>query len=223
MDAIIGFIVSSPEYRAWGWNIETLINVTINLLTMITFFGASKQARHIWKERSASGLSGATFPYFFFYCLAFFVYGAEKGALNMVIGSMVGIAYVPIILGIWRFGDTKEKLVTVISSAVFATMPGIMARLEFPGTKEMFLALLLMGMFLFLLVGFDKLCRAPGIDGFNPAFSWAFLAAGVFWIPYSYTLGELGLVLFNVGMVVVMIATLVIYYSRKKKMAARAV
>ena len=217
MDIVIGFIVSSPEYLAWGWNIETLVNITINALTVNATIGVSKQAKQVWRERSVIGLSGPTFSYLLFYCLAFMVYGIEKGALNMVIASLIAFAYIPIVLGIWRFGTQREKTSTILWSYVFSTLPFIMMQ----GTtqsKEKFLGLLLVGMLSLLVVAFEKFRRTPGIGNVNPAFSWAFLAAGLFWIPYSLMLGAIGLVLFNAGMAMIMGATLVIYYSRKKKM-----
>lgn len=188
----------------------------INLLTFNTILGASKQAKQIWRERSAAGLSGSVFAYFFFYCLAFIIYGIEKGAINMVVAGSVFLAYIPTLLGMWRFGDSGEKKGLVIFSSVFATMPVVMAVLE-PRSREGFLGVLLVGMFIVLIVGFEKFRRTPGLGNVNPSFSWAFLIAGVFWSWYSYTLGEVGLICFNAGMVLIMSATLVLYYSRKRK------
>lgn len=219
METIVGFIANSPEYQAFGLNVETFINLIINALSINTIVGVSKQGKQIWQEKSAVGLSGSSFSYFMFYCLAFAIYGIEKGALNMVIASLVAFAYAPVVLGVWRFGTTKEKIGVLLSSAIFATFPGIMMQLETLESKGDFVGLLLAGMLGLLVVAFEKFRRTQGIGTVNPAFSWAFLAAGVFWVPYSYKLDATWLILFNAGMAIIMSATLVLYYTRKRKLA----
>ncbi|OGC70437.1 hypothetical protein A3J33_03630 [candidate division WWE3 bacterium RIFCSPLOWO2_02_FULL_53_10] len=215
---VVRFFFASREYRALGFNMETLMNLMINFLTLVATYGVLKQGMRVWEKRSPAGLSGITFSYLFFYCLAFIIYAVEKCAFNMVISSLIAFAYIPMIVGLWRFGDGRERRNIAFSSVIMTAMPVIMAKLHTIDSKEAFLGILLVGMFGVFVVGLEKFRRTPGIGSGDPAFSWAFLITGLFWIPYSYKLDAMELVLFNVGMVTVMGTTLFLYYVRKHKL-----
>lgn len=210
MDTLLQFFVNSPEVR--GWHFATAITVVINILTLNQACATAKQVRRIYTCRSISGVSVVTMSFYCFYFMAFLCYGIAKGALNMVLSGSQFILYVPLLIGMWRFGDEKSRKTMKIGVPLFALIPVIMYMTAW---KETFLLMLFAGILVTIWLMLSELKRAQGVGCFEIKFAMAFLANAIFWFLYGISLHDLPLIIFN-PLAVILLLMIVSLYLKKK-------
>ena len=122
MEWIVQTIVTTPEYRGWGWNVITIsFLATIALTFGLQLPSLINQAMTIWKNRSAKGVEMLTFIAFFTYFTVFVVYAfATHSGAGMVNTSVLLIPQLFILAGIIRFNNLRT--IDVFASAAGAAL-----------------------------------------------------------------------------------------------------
>jgi uncharacterized protein with PQ loop repeat len=212
---IQGFILHSPEVREW--HSGTAIAVMINLLTLYQAIATIGQVRRIFAERSTSGISTGTMIYFAFYFQAFLVYGIEKGALTMVGNALQFLIYIPLIIGLWKYGDKETRGMICWAIPLFALLPIIMVIISW---KEPFFLLLLGGILITQWLMYQELRRADGVGSFEIMFAYAFLANAIFWFLYGLSIADWPLIIFN-PIAAILLIMIILLYTRKERTLRR--
>ena len=210
MNTLLQFFVNSPEVR--GWHFATAITVVINILTLNQACATAGQVRRIYVCRSISGVSVVTMCFYCFYFMAFLSYGIAKGALNMVLSGLQFILYIPLIIGLWKFGDEKSRRTLKVSVPLFALIPVIM---HMTAWKETFLLMLFAGILVTIWLMWRELKMAEGVGCFEVRFAVAFLANAIFWFLYAVTLHDMPLMIFNPLAVILLLMTISLYFRKK--------
>lgn len=191
----------------------TLATIIINALCVNQIIGTWKQSALVWRNRSIEGVSITTMTYYGFYFLAFLFYGIDRGSLNMAIGGFQFLLYVPIILGAWKFGNANDRKLVLVRSLQCALIPIIMIIVPW---KNAYLLLLLFLILWTMVLMYRELRDAHGVGSFEASFAWAFLLAAIFWFAYAIILRDVALMIFNPLAGLILIATLHLYYKKKR-------
>ncbi len=210
MDTLLQFFVNSPEIR--GWHFATAITVIINILTLNQACATTGQVRQIYRCRSISGVSVVTMSFYCFYFMAFLSYGVAKGSLNMVLSGSQFIIYIPLLIGMWKFGDAKCRKTMRIGVPLFALIPVIM---HFTLWKETFLLLLFAVILVTIWLMRTELKKAHGVGCFEIKFAVAFLANAIFWFLYGISLHDMPLMIFNPLAVILLLMIISLYFKKK--------
>lgn len=210
---IQSFILQSPEVREW--HSGTAIAVMINLLTLYQAAATVGQVRRIFRDRSTSGVSTATMVYYAFYFLAFLVYGMHKGALTMVGNALQFLIYIPLSIGLWKYGSEETRGTIRRTIPMFALLPVIMAIIPWKGT---FFLMLLGGILITQWLMYRELRRADGVGSFEIMFAYAFLVNAVFWFLYALRLRDIPLMIFNPIAAILLTMTILLYFKKKRSL-----
>lgn len=210
MDTLLQFFVNSPEVR--GWHFATAITVVINILTLNQACATAGQVRRIYSCHSISGVSVVTMSFYCFYFMAFLCYGIAKGSLNMVLSGSQCILYIPLLLGMWKFGDVKCRKTMKVGLPLFALIPVIMYLTEW---KETFLLMLFGAILVTIWLMHTELKRARGVGCFEIKFAVAFLANAIFWFLYGISLHDMPLMIFNPFAVILLLMIISLYFKKK--------
>lgn len=208
---MLNFILQSPEVR--GWHSGTAIAVMINLLTLYQAAATIGQVRRIFADKSTSGISAGTMAYFAFYFLAFLVYGIHKGALTMVGNALQFLIYIPLLIGLWKYGNKETRRTIRSTIPVFALLPVIMVIIPWKGP---FFLMLLCGILITQWLMHQELRRADGVGSFEIMFAYAFLMNAIFWFLYALSLRDIPLMIFNPIAAILITMTILLYFKKKR-------
>lgn len=211
MESVLNFVMNSAEVR--GWHSGTAISVIINLLTLNQAWATAGQARRIFRTRSGLGVSVITMTFYAFYFPAFMLYGIHKGALNMVLNASQFIIYIPLLFGLWKFGDVHTKRTMRFCVPAFALLPLIMYIVTW---KETFLLILFAGILLTILLMLKELRNIQGTGSFEIKFAIAFLVNALFWFLYGMSLRDIPLLIFN-PLAAILLSMVIVLYMKKRR------
>ena len=150
--------------------------------------------------------------FYCFYFMAFLCYGVAKGALNMVLSGSQFILYIPLLIGLWKFGDAKCRMTMKVGVPLFALIPVIM---YITAWKETFLLMLFAGILVTIWLMLTELKRVVGVGCFEIKFAVAFLANAIFWFMYGVALHDIPLMIFNPLAVVLLVMIMLLYFKKK--------
>ncbi|MDB5259621.1 MAG: hypothetical protein JWO73_829 [Candidatus Taylorbacteria bacterium] len=108
------------ELRSPDWNQATISTVGCIVFILLGGIGQCVQIRKIWKSEDAARVSLlATLAMSFFFS-AYFVRGiVETKVMFLAQGTIRVVLYIPIIIGIFRFGASSRKDWAMIATALF--------------------------------------------------------------------------------------------------------
>lgn len=109
MEWLAQLVLSTPEYRSWGYNLATgSFLLTVALTFGLQLPGLVNQARMIWKNRSAEGVELLTFIAFFTYFAVFCVYAfATRSGAGMVNTWALLVPQIVILAGIVKYSQAR--------------------------------------------------------------------------------------------------------------------
>lgn len=208
---IHAFILNSPEIQ--GWHSSAALTILINLLTCFQACALVTQTCRVYADRSTLGLSVITLVFYGFYFCAFFIYGLDKGSLNIVFSGSQFIVYIPLIIGLWKYGNIDTKRLLRVSVPLCAFIPPIMILTPW---KEAFLSCLFAGIVVSLWLMYRELRNISGVGSVVIGFQFAFLANAIFWFFYGVHLGDMPLMIFNPIFAVLLIMIIMLYFNKKR-------
>ena len=108
------------EIQNFGFNSITITALMTMIFTILQGVGITQQGKKIWQEKSARSLSPELFFLLLFYFLSFFFYGWSKDSLAMCFNSLLGLLYIPIIVGIYKFQTLSliKKIIFFLTSLI---------------------------------------------------------------------------------------------------------
>lgn len=205
---MVEFIRNSVEFREWGINILTLSSIATIILTVFQGYGLMSQNQQIWKMKSAESISELYFSFNLFYFSSFVIYGISQNSLAMIFNGLLGIIYIPIIVGILKFKKIPKN--KKISMALMAIMVPAMAIFE---NKNLFISILLIGILLLLFRQLAEIAILRNRGALSLKFILVFLATTVFWLIYAIMIANLPLAIFNLIAMISFIFLLYFYFK----------
>jgi MtN3 and saliva related transmembrane protein len=210
---------SSIEYQNYiqyhELNIVTATLIIAILATFIQGWGILKQNKKIWKNRSGKALPISFFSFQFFYCLGYLIYGLEIHSVALIISDLVGLLYIPIIIGLIKFkrhenGSFKEE---IILSPVFILIVPCILLVDKTWSLLIILALGVL-VSVKLIRGFIKTGETKNI---SPKYIVSFLISSFIWLWYGYEIDDLGLIISSTASVLAAGLFLLLYLRYKKR------
>lgn len=204
------------EYQNWGWNMATVSFFATVFFTLWQGRSLFQQNSTIHNKRSGEALSVSFFAYSGSYFFSFLVYGLTKDSIAMTFNGLLGIPYIPILMGLYQYKGFTIKDWTVV--LIFPLMIPTVLLLE-ESIRDIFI---LCGLFFILvpLIGQTwGMYKTKSVGAVEPKFLKAFMAAGVFWFAYGLSGGGWIFVVFN-PISFVVLGTALFLYHRYNKIAS---
>ena len=181
------FVVSTQEYRGWGWNAMTVSFVATLFLTI--FFqarGLHDQVRTIWRNRSGDGVDVLTFVVSAAYFAVLIIYGFSIRSVTVLFNGFVLFPlYLPILVGLAKFkGFSALEWAT---TAVFLAV--VMASAVLPWKGLFFLAVSFVVLAALALQPL-AMWRTKNAANVSIRFAIGFLVASSFWIVYGLAIRD---------------------------------
>lgn len=153
--------------------------------------------------------------YYAFYFQAFLIYGIHKDALTMVGNALQFVIYIPLLVGLWKYGDRGVRRTLCFAIPTFALLPIIMFLTPW---KEPFILILLGCILVTQWLVYRELRRVDGVGSFEIRFAYAFLVNAIFWFFYAVSLHDVPLMIFNPIAIVLLSMTILLYAKKKRSL-----
>jgi uncharacterized protein with PQ loop repeat len=163
------------------------------VVAVIQGWGILKQNKKIWINQSGKSLPLTFFAFQFFYCLGYLLYGFRINSGALIISNLVGLLYIPIIIGLIKFkrresGSFKEEL--RLSPIFILTVPLILFI-----NKEWALIAILALAILVISKLIREFMRTKDTQNVSPKFIISFLVSSLIWLGYGYEINDFGLMI----------------------------
>ena len=211
------------EYQDWE-NYHELDIVTGTIIIafvvlLIQGWGIWKQNKKIWANQSGKSLPLTFFAFQFFYFLGYFLYGFRISSGALIVSNLVGLLYIPIIIGLIKFkrrenGSFKEEI--RLSPIFILTVPLILFI-----NKEWALIAILALAFLVMFKLVREFMRTKDTQNVSPKFIVSFLVSSLIWLGYGYGIRDFGLIVSSATTALAAILFLLLYikyrvFNKKK-------
>jgi len=199
------------ECQNWGMNALTVSAIGTVFFTFWQLYAACVQSKKVWSEKSAQSVSLQLFTYNLFYLVTFLIYGAYKNSLAIMINGLLFIAFLPAVIGIWKFKKTKlrEKIIALLYSLIIPAM------IILP-QKDLVVLASLSGIALFLVIQLWDIIREGDFGALSVEFIVIYLATNAFWLAFSITIKNVPMVLFSAVVIVIYSVCLYLFFRYKK-------
>ncbi len=204
------------ECQNWGWNTITISFLAAILITIIQGWGIWKQNKKIWKNQSGKSLSLIFFVFQFSYFTSYFVYGIDRDSLTIIVNNILGLLFIPIIIGLIRY-KLKEKELSrrelIISSLLPLIIPGTLLIKD----KDLFLIIILGIAAISVAPQVLELIKTKETKNIEPKFIIVFLISGTLWLIYGLAINSLALITSSIPTILLSLMFLILYFSFNKK------
>ncbi len=211
MERFLSFVMSTPEYQTFGWNlIFGSFLVTVGFTFVLQLPGLINQAKTIWRNRSAEGVEMLTFITFFTYFAVFLVYA-------FLIRSGAGIVNVIVLLppqlfilaGVTRFKKLRfiDMLATALGIAIFVLI------LVLPQYKEIFFITASVAVFIGLLLQPVEMIRTKTSSNIALSFPINFAIVATVWTMYGVAINDWFLALASGAFALVYLFTTILWFK----------
>jgi uncharacterized protein with PQ loop repeat len=176
------------EWLYFDWTPEAISSYGIMFFIAFGSCALFVQGRKIWKNKSSASVSAMWTFIFFFMFASYPIIGAERNNFLMVWQGVLRVLfYVPIAVGLHRFGGFTRKEIT-LAKVLFIM---IFLMMEYPSTREFFFTIInFLGVFGVFSQGvLIKKEKSAGVVSALLLFAYAANAA--LWIWYNYEIGDL--------------------------------
>ena len=207
---------STVEYQNWGYNALTFSAIGTFLFTFLQMWSFGQQAKLVWVSRSGESVSVKMFSYWFFYWIAFSLYGVAGKSIAIAFNGLMFLATAPILLGLYKFkGFTRwEK----ISFSVFSLIPALMFYCP-KAQKPTLLLVLLMGVLFSITLQPYEIWQKKSAGSVEPKLLVVFALTSIFWFAYGIVIRDMPLIVFNPLAIVVLLITLGLWWKYKDRAA----
>jgi len=209
---VLEILKSTVEYQNWGYNALTFSAIGTFLFTFLQMWSFGEQSKLIWTNRSGESVSVKMFSYWFFYWMAFSVYGIAGKSIAIAFNGLMFLATAPILLGLYKFkGFTFwEKG----SFCVFSLIPVLMFYCP-KAQKPTLLLILLMGVLFSIALQPYEIWQTKSAGSVEPKLLAVFALTSVFWFVYGIVIKDIPLIVFNPLAIVVILITLGLWRKYK--------
>jgi len=210
------FLANFDEYQNWGMNALTVSAIGTVFFTFWQLYAAVAQSKKVWSERSAQSVSLQLFTYNLFYLVSFLIYGAYKNSLSMMINGLLFIAFLPAVIGIWKFKKTRlrEKIIALLYSLIIPAM------IILP-QKDLVVLISLSGIVLFLAFQLWDIIKEGEFGALSVEFVVIYLATNAFWLAFSITIKNAPLIFFNAVVMIIYSVCLFLFFRYKNLSRAK--
>ena len=192
---VINLLKETVEYQDFMANGITAMNLVIVIAAIsgiIQGWGMIKQNNRIWNNKSGAALPLTFFAFQFFYFVAYFIYGFKIRSGALMINNLVGILFVPIIIGLIKFklsekGSFKKEL--IISPFLALIIPCVL----FIKEQWSLIAILLLALAVFAHLIFE-IIKKKELDNIEPKFIISILLGSSVWLWYGIGISDFGLI-----------------------------
>ncbi|PIZ98397.1 MAG: hypothetical protein COX77_04590 [Candidatus Komeilibacteria bacterium CG_4_10_14_0_2_um_filter_37_10] len=196
------------EIQNFGFNSITITALMTMIFTILQGVGITQQGKKIWQEKSARSLSPELFFLLLFYFLSFFFYGWSKDSLAMCFNSLLGLLYIPIIVGIYKF-----QTLSLIKKIIFFLTSLIVPMMIILQEKDIFLLVLLLISLLVLITQPLAMLKEKSRGSVDLNYILIFFVTSVFWLVYSMIINNWPLEIFNSLAIIVYLWILWLYHQ----------
>jgi hypothetical protein len=188
------WFMNTKEVQGLGFNLLTLTSLCLLSLALFNAWGAWKQTKQVWGKQSAKGLDSQ----FVCFSTAFYIYNvfygyAISGFTIVVAGGSRGLVFLPLLLGVGKFGKVSRTDLLVGAGCFLALVALVIS----PWLAEGFLAFAIVSV-LFLVRAPLALYRLPlsqGVGDVSGTYVATLYSLFTFWLLYSIALGD-GILIF---------------------------
>ena len=205
------FLQHFVEYQGWGMNALTISALGTFFFTFLQGGGTVDQTKKIWSEKSAKAVSLQLFSYNTAYFFAFFFYGIEKNSLAMIFNSLLGVIFIPIVIGILRF-EKHSVGQKILAGSYFLLIP-LMILLP---QKDLVILIGLFGIGAFLSLQIGDVISAKSFGALSIKFMVIFLSTNCFWFVYAIGIHNIAFIAFN-GLAIVLYSLAICLYFKYRK------
>lgn len=215
VDSIVAFVLTSTESKNFGANWATFWALGANFFTVLQAWSTLKQREKIRAAEKADGVSLYFFAYLTGYCFSFIYYGWHQHSITIILNGLLGFIFLQVVVSIVRYrGITKREVAMVLG------IPLMVLMMVFVPKKEAVLFVYLFGIFVFLLDVPLRIRREKKVGQVEVRVLYVFVAVGIFWSLYAFTIGDVPLMIFNPLAVVVYLWTIRLYRKYRKPLTA---
>jgi len=207
------FLINSAEIKNFGFNILTLSFLGTIIFSCLQGWSLFKQGKKIWDLEDGRSVSVIQFGYWAVYFFAVIPYGFSIGSIALIFNGLVGIPCVYILLGLWKFKDSKWYEWPTATS--FLAILAIMIIADEVSEKEMIFSVSLFGIFIFGLFQIYEIWKEKNAGSVDIGVQKVFILTSMFWFVYSALVGNVPLVIFNP--ISIMMNVVVIFLYKKYK------
>ncbi len=210
---MLEILKSTVEYKNWGYNALTFSAIGTFFFTFLQMWSFCQQSKLIWASRSGESVSVIMFSYWFFYWIAFSLYGVAGRSIAIVFNGLMFLVTAPILLGLYKFKgfSLQEKILF----GVFALIP--VAMFSCPkAQKPTLLLVLLMGILFSITLQPYEIWQKKSAGKVDPKLLAVFAVTSVFWFAYGVVIKDIPLMIFNPLAIVVLLITLGLWSKHRK-------
>lgn len=201
------------EFQNWGFNTLIISSIMTMVFSISQGYGFVLQGLKIFKEKSVKSISLAMIFNFFFYLIAFTIYGIEEKSLAIIFKGLLFIPVFPIVFGIFKF---KDKITLKDISLFVLTMMTVPAMIIIDNKDNLLLILLIIG----LVTIFSQLAtiiKKKSTGALEIKLIIICLATAIFWLIYAISLKNFPLILFNFVAIIFYTSIIILYKKYKVK------
>jgi len=211
--------VEYQDYQLRGITAIGLILVIGTISSIIQGWGMIKQNSRIWKNKSGVAVPLTFFAFQFFYFMAYLIYGYSIRSGALMLNNLVGILYIPIIVGLIKFKlkeHTSFKRELFVSPFLILIIPCVL----FIKSEWALIAILVLaaGVFTHLIV---EILRRKELGNIEPKYIISIILGSLMWLWYGVEIDDFGIICSSCSTVIVGSLFAIFYYHSKRRFNKR--
>lgn len=193
-DNIVNFVKQTVEYQDYqvrGISAISLILIVGIISSVIQGWGMLKQNSRIWSNRSGVAIPLTFFAFQFFYFMAYLIYGYKIKSGALIVNNLVGILYLPIIIGLIKFKLREHKSFRrelYVSPFLALIIPCVI----FIKSEWSLVAILVLaaGVFTHLII---EILRKRELSNIEPKYIVSVIIGSAMWLWYGFEIDDFGI------------------------------
>ncbi|MBI2108796.1 MAG: hypothetical protein HYT93_01260 [Parcubacteria group bacterium] len=214
MEWFWNFVISTPEYQHFGWNlISGSFLITVGLTFGLQLPGLTNQAKTIWKNQSAGGIEMLTFIAFFTYFVVFLVYAFSIHSGAGIVNALVLLPpQLFILMGVARFKKLRkiDMFVAVVGIALFLCAVIL-------SHKEIFFLIASVAVFIGLTLQPLEMVKTKTSANVALSFPFNFAIVAVVWAIYGAAIHDWFLAGASGSFAIVYLFTVILWFKYRPK------
>jgi len=204
----------------FGWDALTFSFIGTVVTNLISLWGIREQNRRVWKTQSGRSVSVTMMAYSAAFLTAAAVYGVSEYGFdipeNALIVNLIRVpVFIAVLAGLWKFkGFTARETLLCILFVLMVATTAILPRKDW-----IFFALCVGTWFSLLPQAVEIWKHGRGVA--DVRFLWVTVFSAFIWTVYGIALGDWVLIVTNPVFLVIIVATLALWYVRREPLLGR--